>query len=51
MNRTDWQQLAAIVGRQNVSTEPDDLTKHSYDWWPMATKWRNQGKSPLRPEQ
>jgi len=41
--------LIELLGNDRVL--PDIATEHyAYDWWPVAAKWRNQGKSPLRPE-
>ena len=32
-----------------VSTDGADLERHSCDVWPVAVKWRQQGKEPHRP--
>ena len=43
-------ELRTVVGASQVSTEAGDLATHSYDWWPLAFKWRRQGKAPMSPE-
>jgi alkyldihydroxyacetonephosphate synthase len=45
-----WQELEAIVGRANVLTDAESLDFHSYDVWPVAAKWKGQGKLPYRPQ-
>jgi alkyldihydroxyacetonephosphate synthase len=45
-----WQELEAIVGHANVRTDTEDLDQHSYDAWPVAVKWKGQGKQPYRPQ-
>ncbi len=47
----DWlAELSALVPSDRISTEPLALDHHSYDTWPVATKWRQQGKRPHAPE-
>jgi alkyldihydroxyacetonephosphate synthase len=43
-------QVREVVGPGAVSSTDDDLTAHSYDAWPMATKWRMQHRTPFRPD-
>ncbi|HYB28015.1 MAG TPA: FAD-binding oxidoreductase [Solirubrobacteraceae bacterium] len=43
-------ELEALLGPGVVSARTDDLLAHSYDVWPVATKWRQQGKQPFRPD-
>jgi alkyldihydroxyacetonephosphate synthase len=43
-------QVREIVGLSAVSTSEDDLAAHSYDAWPMATKWRMQHRQPFCPD-
>lgn len=31
-------------------TSDELIASHSYDWWPLASKWRAQGKQPHAPE-
>jgi alkyldihydroxyacetonephosphate synthase len=45
-----WQELEAIVGGANVLTDAENLDQHSYDAWPVAAKWKGQGKLPYRPQ-
>jgi alkyldihydroxyacetonephosphate synthase len=42
-------ELTHLLGRHAVSTVGADLELHSYDAWPMAVKWHQQGKEPHRP--
>ena len=46
----DLEQLKSQIGSQCVSTSPDDVARHSYDAWPVAAKWKSQGKTPMRPD-
>lgn len=46
-----------ILGRLSNAVPPDRLSDsdhsivaHSYDAWPVAVKWRQQGKQPCRPD-
>ncbi|MCE7987065.1 MAG: FAD-binding oxidoreductase [Caldilinea sp. CFX5] len=49
MNR-DWiADLRTLLGAAHVFTDDEALQQHSYDQWPVATKWRQQGKQPCRP--
>jgi alkyldihydroxyacetonephosphate synthase len=41
--------LTHLLGPHAVSTEGSDLELHSYDAWPVAVKWHQQGKEPHRP--
>ncbi len=34
----------------HILDSDEELLTYSYDWWPVAAKWRQQGKSPYRPE-
>jgi alkyldihydroxyacetonephosphate synthase len=43
-------QVREIVGPGAVSSAEDDLVAHSYDEWPMATKWRMQQRRPFQPD-
>ena len=49
-NSTSLKSLESLLGQESVSTEPDDIAAHSYDAWPVAVKWRQQGKAPMQPE-
>lgn len=42
--------MRALLGPACVSTNDIELLDHSYDWWPVAAKWRQQGKQPCRPD-
>jgi alkyldihydroxyacetonephosphate synthase len=39
-----------MLAPEQVSTSEEDLRAHSYDCWPVAAKWRQQGKRPCRPD-
>jgi len=51
MNTTDtWlAELRTVIAPERVSTGEADLDVHSYDCWPVAVKWRQQGKRPCAP--
>jgi alkyldihydroxyacetonephosphate synthase len=42
-------ELTQLLGRWALSTDGADLELHSCDAWPVAVKWRQQGKQPHRP--
>jgi len=42
-------ELTRLLGSHAVSTDDADLEMHSYDAWPVAVKWHQQGKEPHRP--
>ncbi len=42
--------LEKVISVERLSDNAADLDRHSSDWWPVAAKWRRQGKRPLRPE-
>src|SRR5574341_605195 len=47
----DWiDDLKAEVGAERVLDSAELLDPYSYDAWPLAVKWRNQGRAPHRPE-
>ncbi|MCC6803336.1 MAG: FAD-binding protein [Anaerolineae bacterium] len=41
-------ELKRLTDAGAILTGDDTLREHSYDTWPVATKWRNQGKQPYR---
>lgn len=43
-------QLRDTIPPDRITTEQADLEAHSYDWWPVAAKWRQQGKRPYGPQ-
>ena len=48
---TEWiADLRLLLGAAHVFTNDEELHNHSYDWWPVAAKWRQQGKQPCRPD-
>lgn len=42
--------LIDLLGAEQVLDGDAALTNYAYDWWPVAAKWRNQGKTPLKPD-
>src|SRR5512136_277640 len=51
MTDTSWiQGLQMILPAERISTADDDLLQHSYDAWPMAARWRQQGKAEHMPD-
>lgn len=45
--------LATILGvlpAGRISVARDSIAAHSYDAWPVAVKWRQQGRQPCRPD-
>jgi alkyldihydroxyacetonephosphate synthase len=46
----DWSELINEIGEEVVSLDETNIAAHSYDVWPVATKWRRQGKQPHRPD-
>lgn len=50
-NEASWiDQLSATIAPERVSVDGASLETHSYDWWPVAIKWRQQGKRPFAPQ-
>jgi alkyldihydroxyacetonephosphate synthase len=50
MDAPDWTgELELLLGPGMVSTGSDDVDLHSFDAWPVAVKWRQQRKRPIRP--
>jgi alkyldihydroxyacetonephosphate synthase len=43
-------ELKALLGDDAIYTSADEINRHSYDAWPLAVKWRQQGKQPYAPE-
>lgn len=43
------EKLVELLGADRVLSE-EACINYAYDWWPVAAKWRNQGKTPLRPD-
>ena len=44
-------ELRAVVsdaGQLDITEQ--GLADHSYDWWPLAAKWRQNGKTPCKPD-
>ena len=43
-------EMNALLGADQVDASNNGLLEHSYDWWPVAAKWRQNGKAPCKPE-
>jgi alkyldihydroxyacetonephosphate synthase len=43
------ERLKNKIGASRVIEDEEEVAAHSYDWWPVATKWRRQGKQPYSP--
>lgn len=43
-------ELKALLGADAVLVDEDTIDLHSYDAWPVAAKWKNQGKRPFAPD-
>ncbi len=44
-------ELKALVGNSDqVDVTEAGITNHSYDWWPVAAKWQQNGKAPCKPD-
>jgi alkyldihydroxyacetonephosphate synthase len=42
--------LAKVIPEDRVSVADADISAHSYDAWPVAVKWRQQGLQPCKPD-
>lgn len=42
--------LKELIGADNVLVDEETIDLHSYDAWPVAAKWKNQGKRPFAPD-
>lgn len=47
---TSIDSLAAVLPSGRISSASEDIAAHSYDAWPVAVKWRQQGLNPCRPD-
>jgi FAD/FMN-containing dehydrogenase len=43
-------ELRTLLGDENVSTEEGEISIYGYDHWPVAVKWKRQGKLPYCPD-
>lgn len=51
MSEQSWlKELNAVVKPEQIVTSGEDIKSHSYDVWPVAAKWKGQGKQPYKPE-
>ena len=44
------EELKALLGADAVLVDEETIDLHSYDAWPVAAKWKNQGKRPFSPD-
>ncbi|MCC6803320.1 MAG: FAD-binding oxidoreductase, partial [Anaerolineae bacterium] len=42
--------LRQLLGDEVVKTSEEAILGHSYDAWPVATKWKVAGNQPLKPD-
>jgi alkyldihydroxyacetonephosphate synthase len=51
MAPTVWlDEVRRLVGPEAVIADEEVIRQHSYDRWPVALKWKQQGKQPYKPE-
>jgi alkyldihydroxyacetonephosphate synthase len=44
-------ELKAIVANDDqIDVTEKGISDHAYDWWPVAAKWRQNGKMPCKPD-
>ncbi|NRA19407.1 MAG: FAD-binding oxidoreductase [Oceanospirillaceae bacterium] len=46
----DLSKISEVLPADRILTGDADIAEHSYDAWPVAIKWRQQGKQPCKPE-
>jgi alkyldihydroxyacetonephosphate synthase len=47
----NWvEELKGYIGHQYVTDKQEALLSHSFDYWPVAIKWKQQGKIPFTPQ-
>lgn len=44
------EELKTLIGVDAVLVDEETIDLHSYDAWPVAAKWKNQGKRPFAPD-
>jgi alkyldihydroxyacetonephosphate synthase len=44
------EELKQVIDPATILAADDAIQLHSYDTWPLATKWRKQGKQPYKPD-
>ncbi|WP_420640765.1 FAD-binding oxidoreductase [Candidatus Leptofilum sp.] len=44
------EELKSVIGEDAVLVDEETIDLHSYDAWPVAAKWKNQGKRPFAPD-
>jgi alkyldihydroxyacetonephosphate synthase len=43
-------ELKRVIEPDTILLADNEIQLHSYDTWPLATKWRKQGKQPYKPD-
>ena len=44
------EELKTLIGADAVLVDEETIDLHSYDAWPVAAKWKNQGTRPFAPD-
>lgn len=39
-----------VANADQIDVTESGIADHAYDWWPVAAKWRQNGKMPCRPD-
>ncbi len=51
MNKQTWlSELNTVVRPEQIVIDDEGIKHHSYDGWPVAAKWKAQGKQPYKPD-
>jgi len=51
MSEQAWlNELNTVINPAQIIKDDDVLKLHSYDVWPVAAKWKGQGKQPYKPD-
>lgn len=51
MTEQTWlNKLNTVVKPQQITVDTEEIKSHSYDVWPVAAKWKGQGKQPYKPD-
>ena len=45
-----YEPIKDLLGSDRIDTTDEGITAHCYDWWPVAAKWRQNGKAPCKPD-
>ena len=51
MNKQTWlNELNTVVSPEQIVIDDEGIKRHSYDVWPVAVKWKAQGKQMYQPD-